>query len=58
MTKLNETKKRKRIRLFRKNKKEVGKTTRTASKSIKDATDMSSGVTKNVSDSQKTTDRR
>lgn len=58
MTGLKDTKKRKRIRLFRKNKKEVGKVTRSSSKSVKVARDMASNVNVETSNSETNIERK
>ena len=58
MTKINDTKKRKRIRLFRKNKNDAAKTLRTSSKSIKEASDMASNVNDETSRSETTIERK
>ena len=58
MTGLKDTKIRKRIRLFRKNKKEVGNVTRSSSKSVKVASDMASNVNKETSMSETNIERK
>ena len=58
MPKLSDTKKRKKLRLFRKNKKKAGKIMRTSSKSVEDASDMASNINDETSKSRTTIERR
>lgn len=58
MPKLSDTKKRKKLRFFRKNKKKDGKIMRTSSKSVEDASDMASNINDEASKSRTTIERR
>ena len=58
MTKLDNKKKRKKMRLFRKNKREAGNNLRTSSKSVKEASDMASNINDETSKSRTNIERR